>query len=116
VIDFDKTNQLSSVITCQTSSSQAAKTDYYGNRGINLQIENIFTSFTSLNSAVPSGNAQSSWLDIASYQYPNSTDVTVWLTGFLAPSSTSEYLFSLTTNGNAKLFLSTDGTSANKVW
>ena len=115
VTNFDNINQLSSVITCQTSSSQTATTDYYGNRGINPQVDKNFTSFAALSSAVPSGNAQSSWLDVATYQYPNSTDVTVWITGYLPSSSTSQYFFSLKTNVHAKFFISTDATPANKV-
>ena len=58
---------------------------------------------------------QSGWLDVASYHYPNSSDVTVWLAGYLAPSVSSDYLFSVATNGYAKFYVSTDSTSANKV-
>ena len=116
VIHFDGSDLLSSVITCQTKSSQAKANDYYGNRGINLQVQNVFTQFTYLGSAVPASNAQLSWLDVASYQYPNSSDATVWLTGYLAPSVSSDYLLLLTTNAYAKLYLSTDSNSANKVY
>ena len=68
-----------------------------------------------MDSALPSVNAQTIWLDAASYQDNNIVDVTVWLKGFLIIAKTSDYLFSLKTNGDAKLYLSTDATKANRV-
>ena len=45
----------------------------------------------------------------------NSGDVTVWMKGFLFPRRNSTFKFTYTTNGAAKLFLSTDKNPANKV-
>jgi hypothetical protein len=42
-------------------------------------------------------------------------DVTVWFNSFLTIGRSSEYLFSVKTNGAAKFYVSTDATSANKV-
>ena len=63
---------------------------------------------------MPSVNAQSLWLDAASDN--NTVDVTIWFNGFLTIAKSSDYLFSVKTNGGAKLYVSTDSTSANKVW
>lgn len=76
--------------------------------------DNVNTLFASLNSAVPSVNAQTIWLDELRYIDPNKTDVTVWMSGFLTIARDSDYLISLSTNGAAILYLSTDATEANK--
>jgi hypothetical protein len=115
VVDFNNTNELNSIIVCETRSSQLTRVDYVGNRGINLVRDNVYTSFASLDSSVPSSSAKTIWLDVASYQDNQTVDVTIWLNGFLAISKSSDYLFSIKTNGAAKLYLSSDESSVNKV-
>ena len=115
MINFDNSDEENAVITCQTTSNQPNSNDYYGNRGLFVTIDSGYTNFSRLALATPSANAQMTWLDIASYNYQNSTTATVWLTGYLAPAISSEYLFSLDTNAEAIFYLSTDNTSANKV-
>ncbi len=115
MINFDNTDQQNTVITCQTQPSQVFGKTNYGNRGINVVTQNVFTPFASLSSTNPSINVESTWLDVASYRFTNQTNVTVWLTGYLAPSVSSEYLFSLSTNAFAQLYLSNDSSSTNRV-
>ena len=115
VINFNNTDNQNTALTCQTQSSQASSSDYYGNRGIQVAISNSFTPYALLNTSNPPTNAQVNWLDSASYQYTGKSNVTIWLTGYLAPSVSSDYLFSITTNGFAQFYLSTDSTSSQKV-
>ena len=77
--------------------------------------DNVKLSFGSLVSATPSANAQTIWLDELAYIDPNITDVTVWMSGFLTIARDSDYLISLSTNGVATMYLSTDSTEANKI-
>lgn len=77
--------------------------------------DNVNTAYASLATANPSANAQTIWLDQLKYVDPNKTDVTVWMTGFLTIARDSDYFISLSTNGAAILYLSTDSTAANQV-
>ena len=120
LIDFDMTNLPSTTLVCQNSAQSsltASRSEFYGNRGINLITEAVFTPMSSLATAQPSSSAQYNVTNLAAY-YPvgNQTgDLTVWLIGFLSPQRTSLYELSLVTNNSALLYLSTDATSANKV-
>ena len=76
--------------------------------------DNVLTSFASLASSNPSASAQTIWLDELKYVDPNRTDVTVWMDGFLVVARDSEYQLSVSSNGAAILYLSTDSTEANK--
>ena len=76
--------------------------------------DNVFTS--NLVGAVPSPNAVYSQLTDARYIDNQTSDVTVWIRGFILPAKDSRYEFSITTNGPAVLYLSTDASSTNKVW
>lgn len=104
-----------SQIVCTTKAANPTATGFIGNRGVNMIRDNVNTVFSSLVSAVPSGSAQTIWIDELRYVDPNKTDVTVWMSGFLSIARDSDYLISLTTNGVAVLYLSTDSTEANKV-
>lgn len=42
------------------------------------------------------------------------SDITAWMRGYLYPRVNSSYEFTVVTNGNAKLFISTDASMANK--
>ena len=53
-------------------------------------------------------------LDIAFFSDTGSSDITVWLKGYLYPRVNSTYEFTLVTNGNAALFISTDATRGNR--
>jgi len=96
-----------------SSPAQVTATEYYGNRGITVLVDNVYSS--DLTQASPSGSATTSEATQASYSTSQSTDVTVWLKGFLSPQKDSDYDFTIQTNGNALLYLSTDSNSANKV-
>ena len=50
MISFDGTDKLNTKILCETNSPQSAKSEYVGNRGVNLIRDNVFTSFASLGS------------------------------------------------------------------
>ncbi len=77
--------------------------------------DNILTSFTNLSRVEPSTSATTSYLNMASFTDNQYRDVTVWLRGYLEPGKSSRYEFSLNTNGDSILFLSTDSNSSNKV-
>ena len=116
VIGFNNADEENSIITCQTQPIQPSKTNYYGNRGLLVTINPVYTPFLALGVATPPPNAQTIWVDAASYQYTSSQYATIWLTGYLAPSTSSDYLFSIDSNSPTKFYLSTDSTSANKVY
>jgi hypothetical protein len=108
VLSFDNTDQLNSKIVCEAKSSKTTKIRYAGNRGIYITRDNVSTSFASLDIILPSKNSQKNWFDAASFKDTGNVSVTVWLTGFLTPARSSDYIFSLKTNGVAKLFLTTE--------
>jgi hypothetical protein len=67
--------------------------------------------------ATPSGSAVNSVIQNATYTDTQSVDVTIWLKGYFSPQIDSSYEFVLNTNGDAAMiYLSTDSTSANKVF
>lgn len=101
---------------CTNVAQPTSATEYYGNRGINLIRDNVYTALAGLAAATPSANAQTNVLSQASYTDTQLSNVTVWLKGFFNPKISSNYEFSLVTNGEAQLFVSTDATSANKVY
>ena len=110
------TNLPDTVLVCQTSSEPStAQNEYYGNRGITVIRDNVFTTNSSLATALPSANAVTSIASLANYTDTQTVDVTIWMKGFISPARTSLYEFSLVTNGNAILSVSTDGSSANQV-
>ena len=78
-----------------------------------MLVEKYYTPLANMHSAVPSANAVESYIDIASV-YVTYT-ATVWLRGFLEIETTSRYEFSVVTNGEVVLYLSTDETAAKKV-
>ena len=106
------TNLPNTTFVC-SSPAQVTATEYYGNRGVNLIVENVYSS--DLTTATPSANANASVINQASYSTSSTDDVTVWLKGFLSPQKDSEYDFTLATNGQAILYGS-DTTSANQVF
>lgn len=83
--------------------------------GVTVIRDNVFTDSGSLASALPSSNATYSVINDAQYIDNQTVDVTVWLKGYLLPKRTSKYEFSISSNGGALLYLSTDDTPANKV-
>ena len=117
LISFDMTNLPDTVLVCQTSSEPStAQNEYYGNRGITVIRDNVFTTNSSLATALPSANAVTSIASLANYTDTQTVDVTIWMKGFISPARTSLYEFSLVTNADAAvLYGSTDETSANQV-
>ena len=106
-------NLPNTTFVCQNSPQKQVNNEYYGNRGINLIRDNFYTA--DLANAVPSANAVNSIVYKAFFQDTQTIDVTIWLKGFFSPKKDSFYEFSINTNGQAQLFISTDSTSANKV-
>ncbi|CAF1300760.1 unnamed protein product, partial [Adineta ricciae] len=107
-------------VQCQIPSSVTIpnQNQYQGGRGLQLFRDTIAYSQSTLSSnspPVPSSSAIQMWIDDASYTSTNSSDETVWIEGFIRPSKTATFTFSLSTNGNAVLFLSTDASPSNKV-
>jgi hypothetical protein len=91
--------------------------EYYGNRGLNLIRDDVFTSLANLVSATPSAGSIKSVIQNTTYNDTHSVDVTIWLEGYFSPQINSLYEFDLNTNGDAAiLYISTDSTSANKVY
>jgi len=114
IVEFDMSDLNATRIVCETPAEVTAPTDNYGNRGITLLKDSVATTAQNLATAVPSNNAVSMVLDKASFVDSGSTDITVWFKGFIYPRVNSTYEFSVVTNGVAKLFISTDATSANR--
>lgn len=109
---FDMANLPNTTFVC-TSPAQTSASEYYGNRGINVIVDNVYSS--NLATATPSNAATSNVTNRAAFISSQTGPVTVWLKGFLSPQKDSNYDFTLKTNGQAILYLSTDSTSANKV-
>ena len=81
---------------------------------MSLITDNVLTDLNSLASASPSASAVYSKLDSASFKTNQASPITIWMQGYLTPQRTSAYLFELSTNGAANLFISSDQSSANK--
>jgi hypothetical protein len=114
---FDPNDRVNTKLTCQSASKPASlNNEYYGGRGISGFSDNVLTAFANLDSSLPSANAFNFKLNEAKYQNNQTTDLTVWLRGYLNPQRTSVYEFNLDSNANAKLFISTDKSSLNKVF
>ena len=111
--DFDMTGLPNTTFVC-SSPPQTSASEYWGNRGINVIVDNVYSS--DLTTASPSGSATQNVTNQAAYTTAQTSDVTVWLKGFLSPQKDSDYDFSLITNGRGLLFLSSDSTSANMVF
>ena len=105
------------VFTCQNLAQQSSinQGEYYGNRGINLIKDYIFTPLNNLVTAQPSLNAIKSVINKAAYNTNETSDLTIWLEGYLNPKTSSIYKFNLSTNGVAQLYISNDTNSLNKV-
>ena len=103
------------ILTCMTTTPSIIQNEFYGNRGITLIKDQVLTSFINLQTATPSANAASSILNQALYQDTGNSDVTVWLRGFFYPQTSSNYEFTIVTNGNAILMLSNNTSSTNKT-
>lgn len=116
LLNFDMKNLPDSSFVCQSPKiSSTSSNEYFGNRGISFYRDDLYTSFISLATAVPSANAIKDVLNVALYNDTETVDVTIWLRGFISPQRDSLYEFSINTNGDAVLLLSTDSNSANKV-
>ncbi len=102
-------------LTCKTPQASGSFDEYPGGRGINMIRDNILTSFNNLVNAIPSQNAQLSYIDRLSFRDNQYRDVTIWFKGYITPGKDSNYEFQLETNGNAVLLLSNDSSSSNKV-
>ena len=103
-------------LTVEAPSPAAVASDYYGNRGINLITDSVFTPLASLQTAAPSANAISTQIDRVFFNTSTQSDITAWMKGFFLPGKSSLYEFEIVTNGEAILMLSTDSTSAKKVF
>ena len=98
------------------SPQNQASNEYYGNRGINLIVDSVYTDYANLASAIPSGNATTRIINQAAYMgLPTAAGETIWLKGYINPKKESNYEISLATNGVAQLYVSTDASSTNKV-
>ena len=114
MLSYERNNGYDSKLVCQTASKPAQiGSEYMGGLGVTLIQDNVFTSSPA--GASPSGNAVYSQLNDARFVTNQTTDVTVWLKGYILVSKTSKYDFSVSTNGLAVLYLSTDASSANKA-
>ncbi len=115
LISFDMKNLPNTTLVCQNSPKpNSTKNEYYGNRGINLYRDNVYRDLNNLASG-PASNATLNITNQLAYIGSKSVDETIWLIGFIYPKTTSLYEFSIVTNGNAVLYISTDASSANKV-
>ena len=112
-VDGTSSDPTASIVCQVPSNNNTVFTEYVGNRGITLIIDNVYSA--NLQNVVPSNTAAYSEINMISYQATRTGNYTIWLKGFLAPGKTSRYEFEVVSNGNAILFISTDSSSANKV-
>ncbi|CAF1377186.1 unnamed protein product, partial [Adineta steineri] len=101
------------IIQCQIPSITVPSS-----RGLELYHDSVaYTQATlsSTNPPSPSSAATHMSIDDASYVSNSSSDETVWIIGFVRISKTAIFTFSLQTNGNGALFLSTDDDPSNKI-
>ena len=103
-------------LTVEAPTPAGVASDYYGNRGINLITDSVFTPLASLQTAAPSANAISTQIDRVFFNTSTQSDITSWMKGFFLPGKSSLYEFEVVSNGEAILMLSTDSTSAKKVF
>ena len=80
-----------------------------------FQFELLIDILIFIDTATPSGAATERTLSEAKVTGEGTGDVTVWMKGFFFPKANSSYQFTYSTNGQAKLFISTDASSANKA-
>lgn len=114
IVNFYMTNMPDTSFACKNlPQANTAQTEFFGNRGINLIVDNVYTPYSNLATASPSPNAVSNVTNQVAFSATG--PVTVWLKGFISPQKDSNYQFILQTNGAAVLYLSTDATSVNKV-
>jgi len=115
VVQFDKSVITNTKLVCKTPPQISAAQEYVGNRGINMIVDNVVTSVANLQSAQPSGSAQSTIENATSYLDTTSSAKTVWFKGFFVSEKTSAYELTLDTNGDAILLFSDNSASAGKV-
>ncbi len=115
ILSYEKLEDSNTRLTVEVPASIASGSDYYGNRGINLITEYVYTPFASLQTAMASTNAVSTQTDRIYYNTSTNLDITLWMKGYLVPGKSSIYEFEVVTNGEAILMLSTDSKSINKV-
>lgn len=109
ITGFNMDNQDRSRIECLTKPFEQIPTDnYYGNRGITIFTSNTYSADLSL--ARPDDHKEIR----DQFSYPSGSHKTVWLVGYLIPGKSSQYQFSLSSNGDAKLYLSSDANPNNK--
>lgn len=116
ITNFTMSNLPETTLNCLSPPAPSViKTDYFGNRGINLAIDNFYTPYDSLVTARPSVNAYNTVLNQTAFFSNETNDKTIWLTGYFSPKIDSLYEFELVTNAEAVFSLSMDSTSINKV-
>ena len=115
VVEFDKTFITNTKLVCKTPPQINPATEYIGNRGVNMIVDNVLTSAANLESAQPSASAQNTFGDAVYYLSTSNSSRTVWFKGFFVPGKTSAYELTLDTNGDAILLFSENSTSAIKV-
>jgi len=115
IINFTLANLPETTLSCLSPTAPSvSKTDFFGNRGINLAIDNVYTPYNSLAASTPSANAYFTVANQTAFFSNETNDKTVWLTGYFSPKIDSLYEFEIVTNGEAVFSFSTDALSANK--
>ena len=115
LLNFEQLTDPNTRLTCEVPTPATTASDYYGNRGINLITDPVFTAFAGLQTATPSANSASSTTDRVFYQTNITSPITIWLKGYLKLAKASQYDFEVKTNGDAVVLLSNDSTSAQKT-
>ena len=80
LINFEQLDDVNTILTCQVPDSEA-KSDFFGNRGITLIEEDVY--WGNIESAQPTANARTSYINKFSYFVPNYKSITAWLKGYL---------------------------------
>ncbi|CAF3091006.1 unnamed protein product [Rotaria socialis] len=106
-------------IQCQTPVAPVnIASQYHGGRGVYIFRQSGAIAQGTLAASsppYPSVGATQTWSDDAMYVSQSSSDEAVWLIGFLRIPKAANFTFTLQTNGNGALFLSSNDSPANVV-
>lgn len=114
---YEKNNFNDSTLECQVPADpEYNRTYFFGGRGINLIVDNVPTSYSNLETQMPSQLANEHVTNRMSVSLNSATPSTVWFKGYFAPLRTGRYDFPISTTGYAKVFLSlTENPSDKKI-
>ena len=116
VISSNQVDLLNSKITCEILASNSDQVGLFGNRGITVYEEFVYTTKQNLGNTDPSENAAVTIYDRVQYK-TSKRPVTVWMKGYLLSKKTSKFTLDLSVKGNIEsiIYLSNDENPGTKI-